>query len=199
MTSGDAGRPRQSPAGLRRIGSVAAAVPTAYSLLMAMHDALLAEYDHEMATTRRLLDRVPDGALGWKPHDRSMTLGQLAGHIANIPHWGSAILDCGDFDLAASGPDDRPGTPESVAHVLADFDSKVVKARGSLAAASDADMAAPWSLKKADFVLFTMPRTGALRSFVMNHIIHHRGQLSVYLRLQNVPVPPIYGPTADEA
>jgi uncharacterized damage-inducible protein DinB len=178
---------------------VADATLTAYSFGMAMKDALLAEYDHEMGTTRRLLDRLPEAELGWKPHDKSMTLGQLAGHIANLPHWCSAILDRTDFDLAAAGTDARPKTPESVAAVLADFDAKVGKARSSLATASDADMAAPWSLKKADFVIFTMPRVGALRSFVMNHIIHHRGQLSVYLRLQNVPLPPIYGPTADES
>ena len=102
---------------------------------MAMKDGLLAEYDHEMATTRRLLERVPEGALGWKPHDKSMTLGQLAGHIANIPYWGSAILDRTDFDLAAAGPDARPGAPESVAAVLSEFDAKVVQARNSLAAA----------------------------------------------------------------
>jgi uncharacterized damage-inducible protein DinB len=166
---------------------------------MATRDALLAEYDHEMATTRRVLGRVPEAALGWKPHDKSMTLGQLAGHIANIPYWGTAILDRTEFDLDAAGPDDRPRTPERVADVLSDFDAKTAKARSSLAAVSDAEMAAPWSLKKADFVIFTMPKTAALRSFVMNHLIHHRGQLSVYLRLQNVPVPPIYGPTADES
>jgi uncharacterized damage-inducible protein DinB len=165
---------------------------------MAMKDALLAEYDHEMATTRRLLERLPESALGWKPHDKSMTLGQLAGHIANIPHWCSAILDRADFDLAGAGPDARPRTPESVAAVLSDFDSKVGQARNSLAGASDPEMGTPWSLKRAEFVIFTMPRVSALRSFVMNHIIHHRGQLSVYLRLQDVPLPPIYGPTADE-
>jgi uncharacterized damage-inducible protein DinB len=165
---------------------------------MAMKDALLAEYDHEMATTRRLLERVPESALGWKPHDKSMTLGQLSGHIANIPYWGSAILDGTYFDLAAAGPDARPGVPENVAAVLSDFDAKAGKARSSLAVASDPEMAVPWSLKKADFVIFTMPRASALRSFVMNHIIHHRGQLSVYLRLQDVPLPSIYGPTADE-
>ena len=164
-----------------------------------MKDGLLAEYDHEMATTRRLLERVPEGALGWKPHDKSMTLGQLAGHIANIPHWGSAILNRTDFDLAAAADADaRPGTPESVGAVLSEFDTKVVQARHSLAAATDPEMGTPWSLKRGDFVIFTMPRVSALRSFVMNHIIHHRGQLSVYLRLQDVPLPPIYGPTADE-
>ena len=179
-------------------GGFADTTLSAYPVGMAMKDGLLAEYDHEMATTRRLLERVPEGALGWKPHEKSMTLAQLAGHIANIPYWGSAILDRTDFDLAAAGPDARPGAPQSVAAVLTEFDRKVAQPRNSLATASDPDMGTPWSLKKAEFVIFTMPRVSALRSFVMNHIIHHRGQLSVYLRLQDVPLPPIYGPTADE-
>jgi len=166
---------------------------------MAITDALLPEYDHEMATTRRLLDRVPEAELGWKPHERSMSLGELAGHVANIPYWCSAILSRPDFDLATGGTDARPRTPASVSHVLADFDGKSTAARALLAAASDAEMLAPWTLRRGDHVMFTLPRVAAVRSFVMNHIIHHRGQLSVYLRLKNVPLPPIYGPTADES
>jgi uncharacterized damage-inducible protein DinB len=166
---------------------------------MAITDSLLPEFDHEMATTRRLLDRVPDADLGWKPHEKSMSLGQLAGHIANIPYWASAVLSQSYFDVGTGGIDTRPRTPASAAQVVADFETKAGAARTALAAASDADMLAAWTLKNEGHEVFTMPRVAALRSFVMNHQIHHRGPLSVYLRLRNVPVPPIYGPTADES
>lgn len=166
---------------------------------MAITDSLLPEFDHEMATTRRLLDRVPEADLGWKPHEKSMSLGQLAGHIANIPYWASAVLSQPYFDLVTGGTDTRPRTPASVAQLVADFETKAGAARTALAAASDADMLAAWTLKNGSHEVFTMPRVAALRSFVMNHLIHHRGQLSVYLRLRNVAVPPIYGPTADES
>jgi uncharacterized damage-inducible protein DinB len=166
---------------------------------MAITDSLLPEFDHEMATTRRLLDRVPEADLGWKPHEKSMSLGQLAGHIANIPYWASAVLSQPYFDLETGGADTRPRTPASVAQLVADFETKTGAARTALAAASDADMLAAWTLKNGSHEVFTMPRVAALRSFVMNHLIHHRGQLSVYLRLRNVAVPPIYGPTADES
>jgi uncharacterized damage-inducible protein DinB len=166
---------------------------------MAIKDGLLPEFDHEMATTRRLLERAPEGQLGWKPHDKSMTLAELSGHISNIPYWCSLILQRPEFDLASPEGTQRPPAPSTVAEVLAAFDSKVGAARTALAAAGDGEMLAPWTLKHGGNEIFTMPRAGALRSFVMNHIIHHRGQLSVYLRLQNVPLPSIYGPTADEA
>jgi uncharacterized damage-inducible protein DinB len=164
---------------------------------MAIRDGLLPEYDHEMGTTRRLLERTPEAEFAWKPHDRSMTLGQLAGHIATIPHWCDAVLRHTVFDVAAAG-DTRPKQPASVAELLAEFDRKVKAAREGLAAAGDSEMLAPWTFKQGDREIFTMPRVAAIRSFVMNHLIHHRGQLSVYLRLKDVPLPSIYGPTADE-
>lgn len=164
---------------------------------MAITDALLPEYDHEMATTRRLLDRVPEGDFGWKPHERSMALGELAGHIANLLMWCSTILDAPSFDLATLG-DRRAEPPASRRALLEDFDGKVAAVRASLAKRTDAELLAPWTLKHGDHEVFTLPRVSAIRSFVMSHSIHHRGQLSVYLRLRNVPVPPIYGPTADE-
>ena len=164
---------------------------------MAIRDALLPEYDHEMGTTRRLLERTPEAEFAWKPHDRSMTLGQLAGHIANIPHWCDAVLRHSVFDVATAG-DTRPKQPASVAELLSEFDRKVKAAREGLAAAGDSEMLAPWTFKQGDREIFTMPRVAAIRSFVMNHLIHHRGQLSVYLRLKDVPLPSIYGPTADE-
>jgi uncharacterized damage-inducible protein DinB len=165
---------------------------------MPITDALLPEYDHEMATTRRLLDRVPEAEFAWKPHDKSMSLGQLSGHLANIPMWCSAVLDASFFDLATAGDDARPKEPASRKALLEDFDRKVAAARGSLANRTDAELLAPWTLRSGDHEIFTLPRVSAVRSFVMNHSIHHRGQLSVYLRLRNVPIPPIYGPTADE-
>ena len=165
---------------------------------MGLKDALLPEFDHEMATTRRLLERVPDGEFEWKPHDKSMTLGRLAAHIANIPFWMSVTLETTVFELDSLPPESQRHVPESQAAVLKDFDTKVGTARARLAAVLDAELLTPWTLKKGGQEMFTMPRISALRGFVMNHIIHHRGQLSVYLRLKNVPVPPIYGPTADE-
>ena len=165
---------------------------------MAIKDALLPEFDHEMGTTRRLFDRAPEQEFGWKPHERSMTLGGLTAHLANLPTWCTAILGASVFDLAAVPEEARPKPSTSRAALLANFDEKVAAARAKLAAATDAEMLAPWTLKQGDHEVFTLPRVAALRSFVMNHSIHHRGQLSVYLRLKNVPLPSIYGPTADE-
>ena len=165
---------------------------------MAIKDALLPEFDHEMATTRRLLERLPEAEFAWKPHDRSMALGQLAGHIANLPQWCSATLASTVFDLDALPDDARPQLPASRAAVLEEFDGKVAAARGQLTSTTDAEFMTLWTLKKGGQEVFTLPRISAIRSFVMNHLIHHRGQLSVYLRLKNVPLPSIYGPTADE-
>ena len=165
---------------------------------MAILDALLPEYDHEMATTRRLLDRVPESHFGWRPHDKSMSLGELSGHLANIPFWCSATLDAPSLDLATLGDEANPKAPPSRDALLQTFDRQVASARERLTRATDPEFLAPWTLKSGDQEFFTMPRISAIRSFVMNHSIHHRGQLSVYLRLNNVAVPPIYGPTADE-
>ena len=164
---------------------------------MAIKDALLAEFDHEMQTTRRLLERVPEEALGWKPHEKSMSLAQLAAHVANLASWAQTIMAADSFDLASFGTDVRPKMP-SREWLLNDFDTKTAGTRKRFAEATDPEFLARWTLKKDGQEMFSLPRISAIRSFVMNHIIHHRGKLSVYLRLQNVPVPPIYGPTADE-
>jgi uncharacterized damage-inducible protein DinB len=161
---------------------------------MAMREALLAEYDHEMGTTRRLLERVPDDRLAWKPHEKSMALGELATHLGNIPNWTATIMNESSFDLAAAP---KLEAKASRAEILAHFDRAAASSR-SLMDRTDAEYAAPWSLKRGGQLMFTLPRVAALRSFVLNHTIHHRGQLSVYLRLNDVPVPPIYGPSADE-
>jgi uncharacterized damage-inducible protein DinB len=165
---------------------------------MAIKDSLLPEFDHEMATTRRLLDRVPEAEFAWRPHEKSMALGQLAGHIANLPHWCSATLGSTVFDLDSLPVDARPHLPASRAALIEEFDAKVSAARTLLAATTDGEFLTPWTLRKSGQEMFTLPRISAIRSFVMNHLIHHRGQLTVYLRLKGVPLPPIYGPTADE-
>jgi uncharacterized damage-inducible protein DinB len=166
---------------------------------MAIRDSLLPEYDHEMATTRRLFQRIPDADLGWTPHEKSMGLGHLANHIVGIPHWCTLVLGSSILDVRTLGPDPHAMAPASVAHLISDFDAKVVAARTALSAAADPDMLSLWTLKQGDHEIFTLPRVAAIRSFVMNHLIHHRGQLTVYLRLRDVALPSIYGPTADEA
>ena len=162
---------------------------------MALKDTLLMEFDHEMGTTRRLLDRIPDEQLGWKPHEKSMSLGGLATHLSNLPNWGTTILNDPSYDLAAAPPNLSAGS--SRAEILSSFDSAVAQTRTALDKTDDV-LAATWTLKRGDQEMFSMPRAAAFRSFVLCHIVHHRGQLSVYLRMNNVPVPAIYGPTADE-
>jgi uncharacterized damage-inducible protein DinB len=161
---------------------------------MAIKDGLMAEYDHEMGTTRRLLDRLPDARLAWKPHEKSRALGELASHLAAIPNWAITILNESSFDLAGMTTEE-PRT--SRAAILELFDASAKTSR-TLLDRSDPEYMAPWSLKRSGQLMFTLPRIAALRSFVLSHTIHHRGQLSVYLRLNDIPVPAIYGPTADE-
>src|SRR4051794_13815474 len=165
---------------------------------MSLKDGILPEFDHEMGTTRRLLERVPEADFAWTPHEKSFPLGHLAGHIANIPHWVEITFDESSFDVGGAGASARPKPPASVAELLTTFDANVKKARGKIDEQIDPAFFATWTLKNDGQEVFTMPKIAVLRSFVMNHLIHHRGQLSVYLRLRNVPLPSIYGPTADE-
>lgn len=165
---------------------------------MAIKDMLLPEYDHEMGVTRRLLERVPDADFGWKPHEKSMSLGSLVTHIANIPTWTSGIVTMPEFDIASIPPDATPQLPATRSELLGRFDGTVATARALIDGRSDPELLAMWTFKKAGQTVFAMPRVAALRSFVLNHSVHHRGQLSVYLRLRNVPLPAMYGPTADE-
>ena len=162
---------------------------------MALKDTLLMEFDHEMGTTRRLLERLPDTRFDWKPHEKSMTLGGLATHLSNLPNWGTTILNDAAYDLAAGPP--HLTQAASRAEVLAHFDSATARTRTALEK-TDAELGAPWKLTRGDTEMFSLPRTVAFRMFVLYHTVHHRGQLSVYLRLNDVPVPAIYGPTADE-
>lgn len=163
---------------------------------MPLVDALLPEFDHEMTTTRKLLERVPDDRRDWKPHARSFSLGQLAEHVATIPSWGLVTLTQSEFDVGGSPP---PQEMRARAELLAAFDKQVADTRAALAGRTDAELMAPWALKRNGQVIFSMPKAAVWRSFVVNHLVHHRGQLSVYLRLLDVPVPSIYGPSADEA
>jgi uncharacterized damage-inducible protein DinB len=161
---------------------------------MAISASLLPEFDHEMATARTVIERVPADKFGYKPHERSMTMGVLAGHIAEMPGWAVAGLNQDSLDMAGY----TPSPASTPAEVLASFDKNVAAARAAMAAASDETYFETWSLKRGGETLMSMPKIAVVRTFVMNHIIHHRGQLSVYLRLNNVPVPSIYGPSADE-
>jgi uncharacterized damage-inducible protein DinB len=167
--------------------------------MMALSQALLPEFDHEMANTRKSLDRVPDDKFGWKPHDKSPTLGWLASHLANIPHWAGVAIDQESFDMAPGGTSLKTPSASSRKEVLETFDQNVAAARQAIAGANDADLMKPWSLLRAGQTVMTLPRIAVLRGFVLNHSIHHRAQLGVYLRLNNIPVPAIYGPSADES
>lgn len=166
---------------------------------MRLSDTLLPELDQEMATTRRLLERVPDDRVAWKPHDKSMSLGRLATHVAELPSFVSMILGGAEFDLMARTGGYTPKTLNSHQEMLDEFDANVRKAHSSLESAENDALMQPWTLRRGEQVIFTLPRMAALRAMFFSHIIHHRGQLSVYLRLNDVPVPSIYGPSADEA
>jgi uncharacterized damage-inducible protein DinB len=162
---------------------------------MPLNQALLPEFDHEMSNTRKSLERIPDDKIGWKPHNKSMTMGGLATHLATITHWTDAIVAMDSFDVS-----NAPPQPElkSRKEILDTFDKNTAAARKAIAGAGDESLMKPWSLQSKGNNIFTMPRIAVLRSFIMNHTIHHRAQLGVYLRLNDIPVPSIYGPSADE-
>ena len=162
---------------------------------MPLVDALLPEFDHEMTTTRKVLERVPEDRFDWKPHAKSFSVGELATHVANLPTWGTETLTKSEIDLAGG---QRVAALASKAELIATFDKNVAATRAALTGKTDAELLAIWSLKRGGKTIFSMPKTAVLRSFVLSHVIHHRGQLSVYLRLLDVPVPSIYGPSADE-
>jgi uncharacterized damage-inducible protein DinB len=166
---------------------------------MSIAESLLPEFDQEVATTRKHLERTPAAHADWKPHAKSMSLGGLAVHLAELLTWASMTLKHTEFDLNPPGGKSYTSPKfQSVPALLALFDENVKQARAAIAATSDKDFMVPWSLKSGGQTYFTMPRIAVVRSFVMNHLIHHRGQFSVYLRLKDVPVPQTYGPTADE-
>ena len=167
---------------------------------MTIGSTMIPEMEQEFASTRRVLERVPADRFGWRPHAKSYTMGQLATHVATLPSWGPYTIDLSELDIAPVGqPPMRTEEAKSTADLLARFDKHAAEARASIGAASDATMMGPWKLLAGGHEIFTMPRVAVLRSFVMNHLIHHRAQLGVYLRLCDVPVPALYGPTADES
>jgi uncharacterized damage-inducible protein DinB len=159
-----------------------------------MADPLLAELDQEAATTRRVLERVPGDKLGWKPHPKSMSLGQLALHVATTPGGAATILSQDSFEFPES---DQPAA-SSAAELIPTLEESLKTAKGVLSSLDDSRAMQNWQLTKDGKVLFEAPRIAVIRSIMLNHWYHHRGQLSVYLRLLNVPVPSIYGPSADE-
>jgi len=166
---------------------------------MTLSEGLLPEFDQEMVSTRKTLERVPDGQFGWKPHEKSMTLGRLASHVAESPGWAATTIETDSLDLAPPGaPPFKPVTADTRQEVLAIFEKNIAAARAAIAGASDDHLAKPWSLLMGGKTILTLPRMSVLRTFVMNHTIHHRAQLGVYLRLNNIPLPAIYGPSADE-
>lgn len=156
--------------------------------------SLIAEFDHEMKTTRSLLERVPFEKSSWKPHTKSMSLCDLASHIAHLAGYGSMIAEVDGVDMATRG---RPSNFESREEMLQAFDANVNNSRTALGALKDEKLQTNWALRMGDHVIFDLPRTAVIRSMLMNHMIHHRGQLSVYLRENDVPLPSIYGPSAD--
>jgi uncharacterized damage-inducible protein DinB len=167
---------------------------------MRISDTLLPEFDQEMATTRKCLARIPDGKFSYKPHPRSFEMGALAVHIATMLDWGVTTLESDSFDYApVGGAPYVPPVAKTNAELLAMFDSGSAKFRAALAAAENDALMTPWSLLGGGVTMFTMPRVAVLRGMIFNHIVHHRGQLSVYLRMCDIPVPAIYGPSADEA
>ncbi len=165
---------------------------------MTIKELLLPEFDQETAQTRRVLERVPEDRLDWQPHDRSMTLGHLASHIAEAYDWAGAIMDNTEFDLLEAMAEGFESTrAASRTELLELFDRCTTRARAALDR-DDAGYAEPWTFIKGGQKMMTLPRVAAIRAFLLNHIVHHRGQLTVYLRLNDVPVPGMYGPSADE-
>lgn len=167
------------------------------SAVLSPKQAVLLDFEHEMATTRRLLERVPDEHLDWKPHAKSYSLGELATHVSNLLVWMRPILLEEEFDLAsvpARGAA-APGRDE----LLRRFDEGLRAARSAIESFDDAALGRTWTLRHGAHVVLAQPRVVVIRSLGINHLIHHRGQLSVYLRLLDVPLPPMYGPTADES
>ncbi|RMF56475.1 MAG: DinB family protein [Calditrichaeota bacterium] len=167
---------------------------------MKINEMLLPEFDQEIANTRKTIERIPEEKLSWKPHPKSWSLGELVTHIVNLPNWMVETLTKDKMDIGSSGNESTPPrqTIASSKEALELFEKNVAHARDLLSQATNEQLMAPWSLVNNGKTVFTMPRLSVLRHFVMNHLIHHRAQLTVYLRLNNVPVPALYGPSADE-
>jgi len=156
---------------------------------------LAAELKQEAVNTKRMLERIPEDKLSWKPHEKSTALGRLAYHIAELPNWIIRAIEADGFDLAESG---KPVVPETVKQIMEEYEELWPKAVALLETTSDEFLDTPWKLKRGGQIMWEAPRRVMIRNFGLNHIIHHRAQLGVYFRLLDVPLPPTYGPTADE-
>jgi len=163
---------------------------------MGMIEPMILEFEQEAASTRKMLERVPADAMDWRPHKKSMSMAELASHIANIPEWAKATLTQDEliFDMANY----KPNVYESPQEALEVFERGVKEVIEVMRVTSDDQLMAMWRMKDRDTLLFEMPRIAVLRGMILNHAVHHRGQLSVYLRMKDVPLPAIYGPSADE-
>ena len=163
---------------------------------MSFSKTLLPEFDEEMKNTRKLLECVPDGKFDYQPHPKSMTLGRLASHVAELPSWTAATVDLDVLELPA---DFKPEIATSRDELLRKFDAGVAEARGKIETTTDVHWAQMWTFKYAGKTIMTMPRAAVMRGVIMNHLIHHRAQLGVFLRLNDVAIPGMYGPSADDA
>lgn len=163
---------------------------------MNLGQTLAAELRHEAIATRKMLERVPADKFDWQPHEKSMKLGRLASHVAEISHWTAATLTRDELDFETA--DYKPPTVTSAAGLVEVFDNHLAEALELLENISDEELMKVWRLRNGDHILFELPKIAVIRSMVINHLIHHRGQLSVFLRLNDVPLPSVYGPTADE-
>ncbi len=163
---------------------------------MPLNESFITELQMEAASSRKMIERVPEKSFDWKPHEKSMTLGRLAYHISENPQWVSAIVNKDEIDFAAN--DYVPKEAKTSAELLKVFDESIAGAVECLKNASDEKLMGNWTMRNGEQIFFTLPKIAVLRSFILSHSIHHRGQLSVYLRMLDVPLPQIYGPTADE-
>lgn len=162
---------------------------------MSINQALLSEFNSEAPRTRRMLEALPEDQLGWQPHEKSMTLSRLAGHIAEIPGWAQTMVGHDELDFATDSF--QPAQPTTISELLEVQDASVAAFQQALGGADDETLMRPWKLRNGEQVFFELPCAAALRGFVLNHIVHHRGQLSVFMRLRDIALPQVYGPTAD--
>jgi uncharacterized damage-inducible protein DinB len=165
---------------------------------MAMNQALIPEFDHEMANTRKAIERVPDAKWDWKPHAKSGTVGWYVNHLVLFPGWLAHMFTCESLDVAPGGKQIEQPKANNTKEALAIFDKGVADARATLAKATDEQLMQTWTLLANGQTFFSMPRVAAYRGMIMNHMIHHRGQLTVYFRLNDIAVPGLYGPSGDE-
>ena len=163
---------------------------------MALNEPLLQEMEQESASTRKMLQRIPEEYFGWKPHEKSYTLGRLASHVAELTGWVAFTLTTNEMDFAKG--DYKPANAATSKELIQLFETNYAISKEELQKATDEDLMQKWKFRNGDQIYFDLPKNVVIRNMAFNHIIHHRAQLAVYLRLLNLPVPGMYGPTADE-